>query len=151
VRRIYILLIVVGAIAFLAVAALFARVYSTDNAETSAITELIRAQARGDLKSALDQVHGCRSSPTCTARVADDVARLRQPGRIVILALKHSTGFSVGSSVGTARVAWKSPSSLPIVQCVRVRRAGDALKGLRIELLAISPRIKSDASCPANF
>ena len=53
--------------------------------------------------------------------------------------------------MGTNRVAWKSPSSLPIVQCVRVHRAGDALSGLRIELQSLSPRIKSDADCPAHF
>ena len=53
--------------------------------------------------------------------------------------------------MGTARVAWLVGSSLPIVQCVRVRHAGDVLQGFRIELLRLSLRIKSDADCPARF
>jgi hypothetical protein len=53
--------------------------------------------------------------------------------------------------VGTARVAWRAGSSLPIVQCVRVRRAGDVFGGLTVQLLAISVRIKSDSSCPARY
>jgi hypothetical protein len=55
------------------------------------------------------------------------------------------------ATLGTARVAWLVGSSLPIVQCVRVRHAGDVLGGFRIELLAVSRRIKSDAACPAHF
>ena len=46
-------------------------------------------------------------------------------------------------------MAWDVGWSLPIVQCVRVRRAGNVLSGLRVELLEISPRIKTDADCPA--
>jgi hypothetical protein len=40
---------------------------------------------------------------------------------------------------------------LPVVQCVRVKRAGNALSGLHIELLEISARIKSDQDCPARY
>jgi hypothetical protein len=49
-------------------------------------------------------------------------------------------------------VAWNvSTVPEPVVQCIRVRRTGDALAGLRVQLLAISGRIKSDADCPARF
>jgi hypothetical protein len=50
-----------------------------------------------------------------------------------------------------ARVAWQAGGSLPIVQCLRVRRAGNAVSGLRVELLELSRRIASDADCPARF
>jgi hypothetical protein len=37
------------------------------------------------------------------------------------------------------------------VQCVRVRRAGNLLKGFKIHLLRVSVRIKSDHACPAHY
>jgi len=70
---------------------------------------------------------------------------------VSIIQLQPSTSFSVAGTLGTARVAWNVAGSLPIVQCVRVRRAGNAISGLRVELLEISPRIKSDSACPARF
>jgi hypothetical protein len=51
-------------------------------------------------------------------------------------------------TVGFARVAWNVANSHPIVQCVHVRRAGNAVKGITIELLSISARLKGDATCP---
>jgi hypothetical protein len=150
-RRSYILLIGVGVIAVLAVGALLARVWSADGAERSAITDLLRAEARGDADAMISRIQNCRDQPACQARVRQDVAALTRPGAVSILQLEPSTGFSLSGTMGTARVAWKVPSSLPIVQCVRVKRAGDALSGLRIELLAISPRIKTDGNCPRSF
>ena len=85
------------------------------------------------------------------ARVAQDAAALRRSGSVSILTLDPSAGFSLSSTLGTARVAWRAGGSLPIVQCVRVRRAGNALSGLHVELLEISARIKSDAGCPARY
>jgi hypothetical protein len=150
-RRLYIVLIALGVILFLAIAALLARVYAVDGAERSAVTALVKAEARGDLSAVLKQIRGCQASPSCSAQVAGVVAQLARPGDVSILALQPSTGFSLGSTEGVARVAWKTPSSLPIVQCVRVRRAGDAISGFSIELLALSPRIRSDSGCPRSF
>jgi hypothetical protein len=151
-RRAYVIsLIVVGVVLFLIISALLARVLSVDGTEQSATTELIQAEARGDQAGMLDRLKGCRQSQTCRARVAYDVATLTRPGSISILTYQQSAGFSLTSTTGTARVAWKTPSSLPIVQCLRVRRAGDVFTGLHIELLTISTRIKSDADCPARY
>jgi hypothetical protein len=150
-RRLYIVLIALGVILFFAIAALLARAYAAEGAERSAVTALVKAEARGEKSAVLKQIRGCRASPSCSARVAGVVARLAQPGGVLILAMHPSTGFSLGSTEGVARVAWKSPSSLPIVQCVRVRRAGDAISGFNIELLALSPRIPSDSGCPRGF
>jgi hypothetical protein len=83
--------------------------------------------------------------------VAADVADLKRPGVVTILHFQSSTGFSFGATLGTARVAWRTPSSLSIVQCVRVRRAGNAFRAFHVELLEISTRIRSDADCPAHF
>ncbi len=68
-----------------------------------------------------------------------------------ILELDPSAGFSLTSTVGTARVAWEAGSSLPVVQCVRVRRGGDALTGFHVDLLKLSRRITSDSDCPRNY
>jgi hypothetical protein len=150
-RRMYIVLIVIGVGAFLVVSAMLARILSADGAERSAITGLVQAEARGDRAAMTARLRGCRGQISCKTRVAENVAALTRPGAVAILQLQTSAGFSLTSTAGTARVAWKVPSSLPIVQCIRVRRAGDALSGLRIELLAISPRIKSDGDCPGRF
>lgn len=150
-RRKYLVLIAVGGVLFVFVSAVLARVWSADGAETSAVTALVQAEARGDVNGVITRIQGCRSSTTCRTKVAAEAAPLRRAGRVSILQMSPSTGFTLGGGVGTNRVAWKSPSSLPIVQCVRVHRAGDALSGLRIELQSLSPRIKSDADCPAHF
>ena len=144
-------LIAAGLLVFLAISALLARVFSVDGAERSAVTALIEAEARGDQNAMLARLRGCRTSAACQARVRADIATLRRPGTVAILQLQTSASFSLTSTLGAARVAWNVDSSLPIVQCVEVRRAGNALGGLRVELLAISVRLKSDAVCPSRF
>lgn len=138
-------------VVFLVISALLARAFSADGAERSAITNLVQAEARGDQNGVLDQIDGCRGDPACRARVADDVAALRRPGTVSIIQIQPSAGFSLGSTLGTARVAWNAGSSLPIVQCLKVRRAGNVLRGLRVELLEVSKRIPSDQACPAHY
>lgn len=145
------LLIVVGLLAFLAISAVLARVLSVDSAERAAITSLLQTEARGDTAGMIRQITGCARTQACRQRAAADAAKLRQPGNVKILELNPSAGFSLSSTLGTARVAWRAGSALPIVQCVRVRRAGNAVSGLRVELLEISARIKSDTGCPARY
>ncbi len=150
-RRAYLVLIAIAVLGFLAVSAVLARVFNAEGAENAAITELVKVQARGDQAGMVGLIQGCRTSPACRARVALDATALTRPGRVSILELTPSTGFSLGGTLGTARVAWDAGSSLPVVQCVRVRRTGNALSGIRIELLEISPRINSAADCPPRF
>jgi hypothetical protein len=145
------LLIAFGVVLFVAVSGLLARVLSLPGAERSAITGLIRAEARGDARAMSARIEGCGANPSCQARVAADAAALARPGTVVILELGPSAGFSLGSTAGTSRVAWRAGSALPIVQCVRVRRAGNALSGQHIQLLEISARIKTSADCPASY
>lgn len=150
-RRLYIVLIVLGVIAFLAVSAILARVYSADNAERSALTGLVQAEARGDTAAVVARVENCRSRPTCRARAAALAAALRRSGQVQVLQIVASTGFNVVSTTGTARVAWQIGNSLPIVQCVVVHRAGNAVSGIHVQLIKVSPRIKSDQDCPPSF
>jgi hypothetical protein len=96
----------------------------------------------------VDRLDGCGRDAACRARAAENAATLKRAGAVSIIQLQPSAGFSLTSTLGTARVAWDVGGSLPIVQCVRVRRAGNAISGLRIELLAITPRLAGDATCP---
>jgi hypothetical protein len=144
------MLIAVLLVAFLAISALLARVFSIDGAERAAITALIQAEARGDQAGMIKQLYHCQDA-TCRQRVADDAVALRRHGSVSIILINPSAGFSLTGSTGTARVAWNAGNSLPIVQCIKVQRAGNALSGLRIRLLKIGKRIKSDTACPARY
>jgi hypothetical protein len=150
-RPLVIGLIVLGVALFLAISALLARVLSVSGAEQAAITTLVEAEARGDARSVIAEIHGCSQSPACRSRAALNARELTRPGKVQLLELNQSAGFSLTSTLGTARVAWTAGNALPIVQCVRVRRAGNALSGLSVELLEVSRRIKTDADCPARY
>ncbi len=147
-RRTYIVVLALGAVIFLGVSALLARVFSADGAERSAVTSLVQDEARGDSHAMLARMSGCSSDHACRQQVVLNAAALKHSGAVSILQIQPSTGFSLTGTVGYARVAWNVGGSLPIVQCVRVRRAGDAVSGIRVELLSITPRMKSDATCP---
>ena len=141
-------LIVICLVLFVVISGLLARAFSIDGAERSAITSLIQAEASGNPDAMVSKMNGCAARAACRARAVYDAARLRRPGKVLILDFNSSAGFSLGSTLGIARVAWRVGSALPIVQCVRVRHAGNILSGLHVELLDISTRIKSDTDCP---
>jgi hypothetical protein len=151
VRRVYVLVIAAAIIVFLIISALLARVFSANSAEQSAITGLITAEAHGDAGAVMDAIVNCRATAACRRRAVSNAARLKHAGAVSILELNPSTSFSIVGTEGTARVAWNVGGSLPITQCVRVRRTGNAISGLRVELLAVTPRLVSDATCPARF
>jgi hypothetical protein len=146
-----ILLIAVGVILFLAISALLARAFSVSSAEEAAITSLVRAEARGDQSSVIALITRCRSDASCRARAATVTSTLRHRGSVTIIQINPSSNFSLGSTLGTARVAWTVGNSLPRVQCLRVRHAGNILSGFRVALLEVSQRIRSNADCPKRF
>jgi hypothetical protein len=146
-------LIALGLVVFALVSALLARIWSSDSAEQSAVTALIRAEAAGNAPAMIALIKGCSSSPACRARAAQDASELKVPGHVSILQFTASTGFSLTSTTGTARVAWEVVNETkPRVQCVRVRHAGNAFSGIKIELLTISVRLlQSDGDCPVHY
>jgi hypothetical protein len=151
-RRTKIALILAAVVVFLAVSTVLARVLSGDSAEQSAVTALVKDEARGDASGMIAAMTGCATNPACRARVTADAAALKRPGAVSVLQYQQSTGFSLSTTLGSARVAWEVVGrTRPIVQCVRVRRAGNALSGIHIELLEISLRLKSTADCPKSF
>jgi len=150
-RPLRIALSALGVALFLVISALLTRALSVGDAEQAAITSLVQAEARGDAGAMIAEIKGCGGSPACRRRVTQDAAKLARSGPVKILDLNQSAGFSLVSTVGTARVAWRAGGALPVVQCVRVRRAGNVLSGLRVELLEISLRIKTSADCPSRY
>ena len=149
-RRLRLALIALGVLVFLLISGLLARAFSIDGAERAAIAKLMQAQARGDQEAMLRLMQGCRQSSSCRSRVAENASRLAHPGKVLIVQINPSAGFSLTSTEGTARVVWRAGSELPVTQCVRVRRAGNVISGLQVELLAISPRIQTGADCPGT-
>ncbi len=150
-RRYVIASIVVGVVLFLVISAILARAFSVGDAEQAAITDLVRAEARGDTAGVIALISGCQREPACRARAAQVSAALRHPGAISIATIQPSSTFSLTSTLGTARVAWLAGASLPRTQCVRVRHAGNVLTGFTVQLLVVSPRIKTDGACPPRF
>ena len=149
-RRSYLIAIAVAVVLFLVISGLLARVFSANSAEQSAITALVTSEAHGDVDAIVGEILGCRTSRPCLQRAASN-ATLKRPGAVSILELNPSTSFSIAGTEGTARVAWTVGNSLPITQCVRVRRTGNVLSGLHVELLAVTGRLLSDADCPARI
>ena len=150
-RRTIVSLIVAAAVVFLVLSALLARGLSVGGAEDSAITDVVKAEARGDAGAIVGLIDGCRATPACRARATINSEALKRSGTVSIIQIQPSAGFSLTSTLGTARVAWLVGSSLPRVQCVRVHRVGNLLQGFTVRLLRISVRIKSDHACPAHF
>jgi hypothetical protein len=140
-------LIAAGVLLFLAISGLLARFLSTENVERDADLRLIQAQASGDVNGMLDQLRGCRESPSCLARVRADARNLRRSGAVKILSLKSSTAYSLTGAVGETRLAWTVIGRLPVVQCVEVRRTGSFLTGIEVELLAVSAPIPNERDC----
>jgi hypothetical protein len=142
VRRAVIALAVIG---FLAVSTLVARWLTTDNAERDQVTQLLSAQLRDDPRTMLRRLHGCTGA--CAAQVVATARRLRRPGPLQIVAYDSATAHSLWSNSGPTRVVWKTPTTLTVVQCVGVRRTGDALRGLSIRLLTLSPSRPRTSGC----
>jgi hypothetical protein len=152
-RRAHVLLITgLVFVLFLVISALLARIFSADSAQRAAIINVLQDQARGNTDGLISRIEDCASSPACRARAAYNTSRLKGQGQITVLTLQTAAGgLSLGNTEGVARVAWRLGAGLPIVQCVRVRRVGNPITGLHIELLAVSKRIPSESACPQSF
>lgn len=144
-RRIALLALAV--VLFLAISVLLARYLSAENAERADILAVLQAQARGDAARELALLHGCRARPACAATVRASAASLKRPGAVKLLSIKSPTAGSLTAATGSTRVAWTVIGRLPVVQCVVVRRTGNALAGLHVALLSLSAPIGNEADC----
>jgi hypothetical protein len=141
-------LIVIGFVVFvfLGISFLLARGLTGAGNERSKVLEVLRAQARGDAGAVLADLPACRAEPACAQVTRDRVAELRRPGPVQILNYRPSVQVALTRQTGTGRVAWRAGKSLPVVQCVRVRRDGP-LTGGDVELLALSAPIGGEEGC----
>lgn len=134
---------------FLVASGLLARFLSTENVERDDDLALIQAQARGDVNGMLRRLAGCRQRSSCVATVTQNAAnpRLLRAGAVKILSLKSSTSYSPTGATGNTRLAWTVIGKLPVVQCIRVRRTGDFIRGISVTLLSLSAPIPNEADC----
>jgi hypothetical protein len=141
-------LIVIGFVVFvfLGVSLLLARGLTGAGNERSRVLDLLEAQARGDADAVLADLPACRAEPACAQVTRERVAQLERPGEVQILNYQPSVQIALTRQTGTGRVAWRAGRSLPVVQCVRVRRDGP-LTGGDVELLSISAPIGGEESC----
>jgi hypothetical protein len=146
-RRPAVLIVVAfGVFVFLGISFLLARGLTGSSAERGKVLDVLEAQAEGNAEAVLTQLPACRADPACSQVTRARVARLERPGKVQILNYEPSTRLSLTRRVGTGRVAWRAGESLPVVQCVRVRREGP-LTGGGVQLLALSDPIGLDSAC----
>jgi hypothetical protein len=131
---------------FVGVAVLLAAALTGAGHERSQVLDLVRAQAAGDTEAVLDDLPACRAEPACVQVVRDRAAELRRPGKVEILTYEPSVQVTFTRHTGLGRVAWRAGTSMPVVQCVRVRRDGP-LSGGDVALIAISAPIGGEESC----
>lgn len=133
-------------VAFLAIALLLAFGLTAAGRERGKVTDLVRAQARGDARAVLAELPECRRVAACAHEVRRRVHQLRKPGEVEILRYDPSVQLALSDQREVARVAWRVGDGLPIVQCVRVHRTGP-LQGAKVELMSISDPIDREGEC----
>jgi hypothetical protein len=141
---------VVGVLLFVAISGLLARFLSVESEEREDLVGVLQAEANGDAQAMLNKLSGCGESAKCTAMVHEDALKLRRAGPVKILTLTSPTAYALSGKTGTTRVAWTVIGHLPVVQCVGVRRSGNALAGVSVRLLSIGPQIPGEADCPSR-
>jgi hypothetical protein len=140
-----ILAIAAAVLLFVAVSAGVSRWLTADNAERDKVESLLRAQARGDAGGMLHELDRCAGG--CAERVSVNAQRLRRPGKLQIARYDSSTSHALGADTGQTRVVWKTPATLTVVQCVTVKRSGNPIAGIDVELLGISGPIGRESAC----
>jgi hypothetical protein len=148
-RRLLRWLLLAAGVLVVLVGVALARFLSVENTERDADLALVQAEARGDTAAMLAKLSGCRANPSCVAAVKANATNphLRRPGAVKILSLESKTAYALSGSTGETRLAWTVLGTLPVVQCVRVRRTGNVLTGIHVQLIGLSAPIGGEASC----
>ena len=139
--------LVVGILAFVGVSVLVARWLSADSDERAKVERLLQAQGRGDLQAMALQIDGCDT--TCAQDLSALIGRFEGKGRgeVEIVRYDSATSHALGGETGKTRVVWQREGLLPTVQCVTVKRAGNALTGPSVSLTGLSGPIAREGSC----
>ena len=144
-----VLLLILGIVAFLAISVLLARFLQAENVERDADLALIQAETKGQVQSMLSQIAGCRANPACVASVKANASNPRtlRPGSAKVLLLNSPTAYSLFGGAGRTRFAWTVVGTLPVVQCIGVKRTGNFLTGISIQLTSLSAPIPNEGDC----
>lgn len=145
-RRTKVTAIIFGTFFFLGISLLLARALVGTGGERAIVVDILEAQARGDAEAVLAEMPRCARDATCARVTTERTERLARDGEVEILNYEPSTQAAFTDQTGTARVAWRAGGSLPVVQCVIVRREGP-LTGGGIEVFSISNPIGREAAC----
>jgi hypothetical protein len=137
----------IGIVLFLGLSVLLARYLAVENTERDDVLAVLRAQVAGDARSTIARISGCATHPGCVAQATQNAANLRRPGSVKILSLTSHTAYSLTSATAPTRVAWTVIGRLPVVQCVTVKRTGNFLTGLSVDLLSVSKPISNEGDC----
>jgi hypothetical protein len=127
------------------VSLIVARWLQADNAERAKVERLLNAQGRGDATAMAAEIDGCDAA--CRQQLERLAARLRGDGEVEIVRYDSKTAHALGAKEGPTRVVWQREGLLPTVQCVAVRRTGDAVTGPGVTLVSLSAPIEREASC----
>lgn len=136
-------------LAVVVVGVLLARWLSAENAERAADLAFVRAETRGDVEAMLNGISGCRADQKCVAQVHDLAgnARFHRTGAVKLLQVESDTAHSLFGATGKTRLAWTTLGGKPVVQCVVVKRTGNPLTGIDVELLSVSAPIANTGKC----
>jgi hypothetical protein len=142
-------LLAAGVLVVLVLSGLLARYLTVENLERDDEERLVQAEARGNVTGMLDQLTGCRRSRSCVAAVTADASdpRVRRSGAVKIIQLESPTAGSLTGATGRTRLAWTVIGTSPVVQCVDVRRTGNFLTGIHVQLLGLSAPISGEGKC----
>jgi hypothetical protein len=142
-----ILLLAFAAFFFIGISAILARALSATGAERAKALDVARAEARGDAGAVLRMTPACNHDKACRAATLAFAGKLKRPGEVEILRYDPAVQLALSDEIGTGRLAWRTGTGLPVVQCIRVQR-GNPLSGGAVTLLAVSRPIKGTAPCP---
>jgi len=144
------LIIAAGVIVLLAVSFVVARWINNDTVERARVVELLRAQMRGDAADMLRRLTACED-PACIAIVRENARRLRRDGELKVALYQSQTAHALRSRTRFTRVVWfpSGREAETTVQCVLVRRKGNALTGMTVSLLRVTAPIGRESSCPS--
>jgi hypothetical protein len=145
-------LIAVAVVAFLAISVGVARYLNNDTIERGEVVDLLREQARGDAPAMLRRLQGCGDA-ACQATVRANAKRFRRNAAVKIAFYQSQTAHALSSRTKYTRVVW-FPAGFDdqtTVQCVLVRRHGNAIAGMTVSLLRITAAFKDrESSCPPS-
>jgi len=144
------LIIGAGVLVLVAVSFVVARWINNDTVERARVVELLRAQLRGDTADMLRRLTAC-GEPACASVVRENARRLRRDGELKIALYQSQTAHALRSRTQFTRVVWfpSGREAETTVQCVLVRREGNALTGMTVSLLRVTAPIGRESSCPS--